>query len=213
MNNIKEKVDEIIKWEKLKAEATAHLNALKAEFLEAGVAALETSKDKTINYTGSDGNRVQVQEVEKIDTMSTEGVKRILGNAANEYVSESVKYDISSKLIKIITPLVTGKYEEGSVLSILEVLTDDSKKLATLKKKIKGSFKKDIIHLQTILDMPEEKAKECAFKLEEVSNYEKLITFVKAVKSDTVTTEEYLTEIKNLFFVEENVKVALDYEK
>lgn len=213
MENIKEKVDEIIKWEKIRSEAAAHLSGLKAEFLEIGIEELSKSKIKTTAYIGDAGNRVQIQESEKLDVVSAEKLKNILGSAAKEYVTEVTKYDLSSKLVKIITPLISGNYEEGTIAEVLSTLTDDSKKLALLNKKIKGNFKKDVTNLQLILDMPEEEAISLAYKLEEIGNYEKIVVFAKAVKPESYSVEEFLNEFKDLFFVEDTVRLSIDYEK
>ncbi|WP_275372539.1 hypothetical protein [Clostridium tertium] len=208
---IKKKVDELIKWNKLLKEATPEVNRLKADLLTIGIEDLENTKIKTVAYYGTDTNKVEVQETEKVDIVSASIVQDILGKAADEFITKEVVLKPTKKFMDLVSPLATGDYKEGNFKDYIATLTTDEKKLALLNKKLKGSFKLDMKNLMTILELNDEEAKKIAIDLTELANYRKIIELLDTVKGDR-TVEELLDKLKSCVIAEENVKIIISYE-
>lgn len=208
---IKEKVDELIKWNKLLKEANPEVNRLKADLLTIGIEDLENTKIKTVAYYGTDTNKVEVQETEKVDIVSASIVQDILGKAADEFITKEVVLKPTKKFMDLVSPLATGDYKEGNFKDYIATLTTDEKKLALLNKKLKGSFKLDMKNLMTILELNDEEAKKIAIDLTELANYRKIIELLDTVKGDR-TVEELLDKLKSCVIAEENVKIIISYE-
>lgn len=209
--NIKEQVNEYIKWEKLMAQAKVEMTNIKAELLKEGINLLENTKFKTTVIRGDESNLVKVQTTEKADYVSVEVLKDILGNVADEFITKETNYKVSSKLTNILIPLATENYKEGNLDDLLATLTTDEKSLKLLKKKIKGNFEKDTQHLITILNLSNEEASKIAYEITEVVNYTKLNTLIQAIKKDN-SFADVKDRLEKCIVVEENVKLTAEYE-
>lgn len=209
--NIKDQVNEYIKWEKLMDQAKIEMTTIKAELLKEGINLLENTKFKTATIRGDESNLVKVQTTEKADYVSVEALRDILGNVADEFVTKEVNYKVSSKLTNILIPLATGNYKEGDLNRLIATLTGDEKTLKLLKKKIKGNFEKDTRHLITILGLTNEDAEKIAYEIVEIVNYEKLLTLIEAIKKDN-SFDNVKERLEKCIVVEENVKLTAEYE-
>lgn len=213
MENLISKVDELVKWEKLLTQAKTEYAKLKAEFLEDGTEKLETTKEKTITYHGTDGNKVEVQSTDKISVLSVPVLKDILGQTSSQFIKEEIKYSVNAKLINTLAPIATDDYKIGDVDSFIDSLSEDDKKIKVLKKKLKGNFKKDVLFLETTLDIDKAEAEKIAFTINELVNYKKINDLLTLVNdtSDKDSTD-VLDTLKKCIIAEENIRLTTSYK-
>ena len=214
--NHREKITELVKWTKLMKEGKTITDKLKSELLEEGINAMSSTKDKTIKFYGDDSNLVEVQRADKIDVISTTSLSTLLRDANDEFITKEIKYKVDTKLMNILAPLATGEYIQESLNDYIDKLTTEVKKRAVLKKKLKGTFKRDTNTLINVLEMSTENAETESYFIQEIVNYEKISTLLKSLGYDLTTPEKetkIFEEFKKCLVLDENVKISVKYEE
>lgn len=184
------------------AEIKQEIKSLNAEYdkLQAQIqlkaeAALTDTKNKSVQYSGSDGNAASVVIADSISVIAGELLPAIFGSVYPSMVSQEVKYTLKAPAKRILSAIWHKEYCEGSVAEIIEGLNCDDKAKKLLAKKIKGiNFDKDKKHLIDIAQLPDEEASDTAYLISEAAAWENLSAFVK-VNNDGEINDEILADI------------------
>ncbi len=184
------------------AEIKQEIKSLNAEYdkLQAQIqlkaeAALTDTKNKSVQYSGSDGNAASVVIADSISVIAGELLPAIFGSVYPSMVSQEVKYTLKAPAKRILSAIWHKEYCEGTVAEIIEGLNCDDKAKKLLAKKVKGiNFDKDKKHLIDIAQLSDEEASDTAYLISEAAAWENLSAFVK-VNNDGEINDEILADI------------------
>ena len=184
------------------AEIKQEIKSLNAEYdkLQAQIqlkaeAALTDTKNKSVQYSGSDGNSASVVIADSISVIAGELLPAIFGSVYPSMVSQEVKYTLKAPAKRILSAIWHKEYCEGTVAEIIEGLNCDDKAKKLLAKKVKGiNFDKDKKHLIDIAQLSDEEASDTAYLISEAAAWENLSAFVK-VNNDGEINDEILADI------------------
>lgn len=215
MENIKTKVDEYVKWENLLNEAKKEIEKLKADFQKRGLELMENKKVKQVEFWGSENSKVVVTVTETLKLVSYNFLLKVIGETLlKDFVKEEVQYKLTEPFKRLLIAVFQGTYIDQPVWEIIDQLTDDEKIRATLKKKLKGNWAKDMKSLQIIAGLSREDAEHYAYFIAEARNYEKIIHLLRAAgyESDHDVIQDALENLCHAVVVEEGVKVGVESE-
>jgi len=184
------------------AEIKQEIKSLNAEYdkLQAQIqlkaeAALTDTKNKSVQYSGSDGNIASVVIADSISVIAGELLPAIFGSVYPSMVSQEVKYTLKAPAKRILSAIWHKEYCEGTVAEIIEGLNCDDKAKKLLAKKVKGiNFDKDKKHLIDIAQLSDEEASDTAYLISEVAAWVNICAFVK-VNNDGEISDEILADI------------------
>lgn len=184
------------------AEIKQEIKSLNAEYdkLQAQIqlkaeAALTDTKNKSVQYSGSDGNSASVVIADSISVIAGELLPAIFGSVYPSMVSQEVKYTLKAPAKRILSAIWHKEYCEGTVAEIIEGLNCDDKAKKLLAKKVKGiNFDKDKKHLIDIAQLSDEEASDTAYLISEAAAWENICAFVK-VNNDGEINDEILADI------------------
>ncbi|MTI82721.1 MAG: hypothetical protein FH756_02240 [Firmicutes bacterium] len=213
---MKAKVDEYAKWVNLAAEAKIEIDRLKAEFQKQALDALENKKVKQVEFWGNDNAKVEVTTSETLKLVSYEFLKQAIGEVlVKDFVKAEPKYKLSEPFKRLLTAVFQGDYIEQSVDDVIAQITSDEKTKKTLKKKLKGNWKKDIVHLKNIAGLDDSDAEHFAYFVKEAKNHESIVNLLEAAgyKVGSQEFKEALKRIRHAVIVDEGIKVGLEVEE
>lgn len=184
------------------AEIKHEIKSLNAEYdrLQAQIqikaeAALTDTKNKSVQYFGSDGNTASVVVSDSVSVVAGELLPAIFGSVYPSMVSREVKYTLKAPAKRILSAIWHKEYCKGTVAEIIEGLSCDDKAKKVLAKKLKGiNFDKDKKHLIDIAQLPDEEASDTAYLISEAAAWENICAFVK-VNNDGEISDEILNDI------------------
>ena len=184
------------------AEIKQEIKSLNAEYdkLQAQIqlkaeAALTDTKNKSVQYSGSDGNSASVVIADSISIIAGELLPAIFGSVYPSMVSQEVKYTLKAPAKRILSAIWHKEYCEGTVAEIIEGLNCDDKAKKLLAKKVKGiNFDKDKKHLIDVAQLSDEEASDTAYLISEAAAWENICAFVK-VNNDGEISDEILADI------------------
>ncbi len=184
------------------AEIKQEVKSLNAEYdkLQAQIqlkaeAALTDTKNKSVQYSGSDGNSASVVIADSISIIAGELLPAIFGSVYPSMVKQEVKYTLKAPAKRILAAIWHKEYCEGSVAEIIGSLSCDDKAKKVLLKKIKGTdFDKDKKYLIDIAQLSDEEASDTAYLLNEAAAWENICAIVK-VNNDGNINEDILSDI------------------
>lgn len=212
---MKAKVDEYVKWVKLAAEAKQEIEKLKAEFQREAQELMKDKKVKQVDFWGSQNARVTVTTSETLKLVSYQFLLKAIGETLlKDFVKETVEYKLSAPFKRLLAAVFQGDYVEQSLDEVIAQISGDEKTRKTLKKKLKGNYKKDVEHLKAIAGLDDETAEYWAYFVHEAANWEKILHLLEAAgyKRGTAEFNEALEAIRHAVIVEEGIKVSLEAE-
>jgi hypothetical protein len=207
-NEISAKVDELASLTRQAADIKARMDTLKGYFETVGVDALKATKDKTVEFWGSAG-KVDVGRSEKVSPISVNMLRQVFGGTFGDFFKEKITYDPSEPCKRLLASIFLGNYIETPLTEVINQITGDEKIRATLKKKLRGDFKKDKAALISIANLSEQDAEYYAYMSTEAAAYERFNQVIAAGKFSG-TAENAKEIIRASIIVEEGVKVTVN---
>lgn len=214
--DLKVKVDELVKWADLYAEAKKEIDKLNAVFQKQAAELLKDKKVKQVEFWGNKNGKVVVTTTETLKLVSYNFLLKVIGEVLiKDFVKEEPKYKLSDPFKRLLTSLVQGNYIEQHLDDVIVQISSDEKARKTLKKKLKGNWEKDIETLKTVADLDQNGAEHFAFFVQEAINYDKIVHLLEAAGYE-LGSEEFkaaIEKIRHAVVVEEGIKVGLEFEE
>jgi len=215
MDNIKDKVDEYVKWDNLLAAAKKEIEKLKVDFQKRGLELMADRKVKQVEFWGNENNKVVVTTTETLKLVSYNFLQKVIGETLlKDFVREEPQYKLSEPFKRLLTAVFQGTYVEQPAQEIIAYLTDDEKTRAALRKKLKGNWEKDVKSLQIIAGLSREDAEHYAYFIAEAMNYEKIVHLLEAAgyEKDSDAFRAALDSLRHAVVVEEGIKIGVESE-
>lgn len=211
---IRTKVDEIVKWSNLSIECKRELEKLKGEFQKFGIEEMTDKKLKQVEFWGSNNAKVLVTTSESLKVVSHTFLSQTLDSVLKDFAKENTTYEYSAPFKRILTAICQGTYVEQTLDSVITQVTTDEKTKKTLRKKLKGNWEKDVETLKNLAELNQKDAEHYAYFIQETVNYEKIVMLLEAAghRQNTEDFEIALKAIRNAVIVEEGIKVGIEAE-
>ncbi|MBQ8297092.1 MAG: hypothetical protein IJX77_04845, partial [Ruminococcus sp.] len=159
---------------------TAEYDTLQAQLQVKAEAALTDTKNKSVQYSGSDGNTASVTIADSVSVVAGELLPAIFGSVYPSMVKQEVKYTLKAPAKRILSAIWHKEYCEGSVAEIISSLSCDDKAKKVLMKKVKGiDFDKDKKNLIDFAGLADEEASDTAYLLNEAAAWENICAIMK----------------------------------
>lgn len=212
---IKAKVDEFAKWVNLASAAKKEIEKLKADFQKQAVDLMKDKKVKQVEFWGSNNAKVAVTTTETVKLVSYSFLQKVIGELLKDFVKEEPQYKMSEPFKRWMTAIFQGDYVEQTVDKVIAQITDDEKTRKTLKKKLKGNWKKDMETLKIIAGLDDKEAEHFAYFVQEAKNYENIVHLLRAAGYEPGDEgfKAALEDIRHAVIVEEGIKVSLEAEE
>lgn len=202
------------------AEIKQEIKSLNAEYdkLQAQIqikaeAALTDTKNKSVQYSGSDGNSATVVIADSISVVAGELLPAIFGSVYPSMVSQEVKYTLKAPAKRILSAIWHKEYCEGSVAEIIEGLNCDDKAKKLLVKKLKGiNFDKDKKHLIDVAQLSDEEASDTAYLLNEAAAWENICAIMKVNHNGEINDDilnDIITKVNAAVNVSRSMKTEI----
>lgn len=173
----------------------AEYDALQAQLQLKAEADLTDTKNKSVQYSGSDGNTASVTIADSVSVVAGELLPAIFGGVYPSMVKQEVKYTLKAPAKRILSAIWHKEYCEGSVSEIVNGLECDDKAKKVLLKKLKGiDFDKDKKNLVDIAQLSDEEASDTAYLINEAAAWENICAIAK-VNNNGEISEEILADI------------------
>lgn len=209
---VKKKVDRLTELDRQMAAVKGEMETIKAWFEKQATDDLRDTKNKTVEYWGSENSKVVVGNSETVKPISMTMVKKLLGDVFKDFVKEDVSYNMSAPAKRLFSMMYMGNFTEGSLDATISAITKDEKIQRTLKKKLKGKYEKDTETLMKLVGLSEREASDWAYLASEVINWEWMLQILKAAEWGG-TPQEAVEVIRAAIFVDEGIKVTVEAEK
>lgn len=209
---IKAKADRLAELTMQKEQIQQEMESLKAWFEILATDDLKDTKNKTVEYWGSNNSKVTVGNSETVKPISMEMVKRLLKDVYKDFVSEKTSYSLLAPAKRLFTIAYLGKYTEGTLEDTIRAITDDEKIRRTLRKKLKGKYEKDTESLMKLAGFSESEASDWAYLVSEVVNWEWMLQVLGAAGWGG-TPQEAVDIINAAVIVDETIKVTVGAEE
>lgn len=173
----------------------AEYDTLQAQLQLKAEADLTDTKNKSVQYSGNDGNTASVTIADSISVIAGELLPAIFGSVYPSMVKQEVKYTLKAPAKRILSAIWHREYCEGSISEIVNGLECDDKAKKVLLKKLKGiDFDKDKKTLVDVAQLSDEEASDTAYLISEAAAWENICAFVK-VNNDGEISDEILNDI------------------
>lgn len=192
--------------------AKLELDSIKAYFEAKAEADLEDTKLKTVEYYGSSGSKVVVQNSATVKPISWVVVKEVLGKTAADFIKEETKYTLNDVAKTMLTNMFKGDYIEDQLENVVSKMTNDPKKQKLLMKRLKGKYQLDKKNIIKYAELDEREASDYAFMVSEVMAYQNILRIMEA-SGFNGTVEEAVAKVKSALIVDEGIKVSLEAEE
>ena len=209
---IKAKADRLVELTSQQSVIKTEIDEIKAWFEKLATDDLKDTKKKTIDYWGSNNSKVVVGNSETVKAVSMTMVKKLLGDAFEDFVKEDTTYKMTDPCKRLFTMMFMGNYTEGSLDETIKAITSDEKIQRTLKKKLKGKYEKDTETLMKLVGLSEQEASDWAYLTAEIINWEWMLQILKSAEWKG-TTQETVEIIRAAIIVDEGIKVTVETEK
>ena len=167
---------------------------------------------KTVEYYGTHGCRVVVQNAATVKPISWVVIKEVLGKTVPDFLKEETKYSLTEVAKTMLANMFKGDYIEDSIENVVCRMTDDSKKQKVLMKRLKGKYKQDMKNIMKYAELDEKDASDYAFMVSEVMAYQNILRIMEA-SGNGGTVEEAVEKVKSALIVEDTIKVSLEAEE
>jgi len=197
-------------------EMTERKKAIEAVLLVQGADDLKDTKDKSISYADSQGNKVTYTEAVSVSVVSPAYLKQIFGEAYSDIINEDTKtdYKIASKpLERMFAALYTGDLTRITVSEFFDQLPCGEKEKKALRKKLKGvNYEKDCAVLAAVGGFSESDAKDYAYLFADAVVWSQLMGVCQLagmpLTDDTINS--IIRSITAAIAVEETTKLRLE---
>ncbi len=197
-------------------EMTERKKAIEAVLLVQGADDLKDTKDKSISYADSQGNKVTYTEAVSVSVVSPAYLKQIFGDAYSDIINEDTKtdYKIASKsLERMFAALYTGDLTRITVSEFFDQLPCGEKEKKALRKKLKGvNYEKDCAALSAVGGFSESDAKDYAYLFADAVVWSQLMGVCQLagmpLTDDTINS--IIRSITAAIAVEETTKLRLE---
>lgn len=197
-------------------EMTERKKAIEAVLLVQGADDLKDTKDKSISYADSQGNKVTYTEAVSVSVVSPAYLKQIFGEAYSDIINEDTKtdYKIASKsLERMFAALYTGDLTRITVSEFFDQLPCGEKEKKALRKKLKGvNYEKDCATLSAVGGFSESDAKDYAYLFADAVVWSQLMGVCQLagmpLTDDTINS--IIRSIAAAIAVEETTKLRLE---
>ncbi len=215
MTDLVKLVDELSELAKEKKRVGDRYSEVEAEILKLGEAELKDSKEKSISYVGSGGNKATFTKSESLKLLFPSLLKDIFGVLYGDVVEEKTTFTISAGGKKMLIDMWLGNYLTHTTMEdVIKSTGVDEKTQKVLMKKLKGKDpEKDKRTIINVAGLSEKQAEETAYFVAEAIAYDSFMSVVNANKTDgddDTKFEKILEIIKNAVMVEEGVKLKVD---
>lgn len=210
-SELKSKVDRYAELSRQQAQIKDELDQLKAIFEKQAEQDLKNTKDKTVEYWGSSGSRITVQNADTIKPIAMTVLKDFFGRTVSDFIKSEVKESLNDTCKTFLANMVKGNYIQTDLSSEIEKITSDREAQTLLCKKLKGKYKADKKTFMKILEVDEKTASEYAYLIEEVFAYQ-TIKMIMNASNFSGTLEDAVTQVKASLIVDETIKVTLETE-
>ena len=209
---IREAVDRYAELQAQIDGAKLEMDGIKAYIETQAEADLEDTKMKTVEYYGTHGCRVIVQNAATVKPISWVVIKEVLGKTVPDFLKEETKYSLTEVAKTMLANMFKGDYIEDSIENVVCRMTDDSKKQKVLMKRLKGKYKQDMKNIMKYAELDEKDASDYAFMVSEVMAYQNILRIMEA-SGNGGTVEEAVEKVKSALIVEDTIKVSLEAEE
>lgn len=209
---IREAVDRYAELQAQIDGAKMEMDGIKAYIETQAEADLEDTKMKTVEYYGTHGCRVVVQNAATVKPISWVVIKEVLGKTVPDFLKEETKYSLTEVAKTMLANMFKGDYIEDSIENVVCRMTDDSKKQKVLMKRLKGKYKQDMKNIMKYAELDEKDASDYAFMVSEVMAYQNILRIMEA-SGNGGTVEEAVEKVKSALIVEDTIKVSLEAEE
>lgn len=209
---IREAVDRYAELQAQIDGAKLEMDGIKAYIEAQAEADLEDTKMKTVEYYGTHGCRVIVQNAATVKPISWVVIKEVLGKTVPDFLKEETKYSLTEVAKTMLANMFKGDYIEDSIENVVCRMTDDSKKQKVLMKRLKGKYKQDMKNIMKYAELDEKDASDYAFMVSEVMAYQNILRIMEA-SGNGGTVEEAVEKVKSALIVEDTIKVSLEAEE
>lgn len=209
---IREAVDRYAELQAQIDGAKLEIDGIKAYIETQAEADLEDTKMKTVEYYGTHGCRVVVQNAATVKPISWVVIKEVLGKTVPDFLKEETKYSLTEVAKTMLANMFKGDYIEDSIENVVCRMTDDSKKQKVLMKRLKGKYKQDMKNIMKYAELDEKDASDYAFMVSEVMAYQNILRIMEA-SGNGGTVEEAVEKVKSALIVEDTIKVSLEAEE
>lgn len=204
------------------AEIKQEIKSLSAEYdkLQAQIqlkaeAALTDTKNKSVQYSGSDGNTASVVIADSISIIAGELLPAIFGSVYPSMVKQEVKYTLKAPAKRILAAIWHKEYCEGSIAEIIGSLSCDDKVKKVLMKKVKGiDFDKDKKYLIDIAQLSDEEASDTAYLLNEAAAWENICAIMKVNHNGEINDDilnDIITKVNAAVNVSRSMKTEISF--
>lgn len=185
---------------------------LKGVFEQLALDKLKDTKLQSTEFWGAANSRVTVTTSATVKLMSATVLRKVLGDVAADFIKTKTTEELTEPCKRLLASVVQGEYLKNTSLATAVMgITQDEKQLATLMKKLKGSYAKDKATLMSVVGLDEQTASDAAYIIAEVVNWERLLKVLQAA-GWAGTTQEAIETIKAATIVEDGIKVAVTAE-
>lgn len=209
---IREAVDRYAELQAQIDGAKLEMDGIKAYIEAQAEADLEDTKMKTVEYYGTHGCRVIVQNAATVKPISWVVIKEVLGKTVPDFLKEETKYSLTEVAKTMLANMFKGDYIEDSIENVVCRITDDPKKQKVLMKRLKGKYKQDMKNIMKYAELDEKDASDYAFMVSEVMAYQNILRIMEA-SGNGGTVEEAVEKVKSALIVEDTIKVSLEAEE
>lgn len=208
---LKAKVDRYAELSKQQSKIKEEIELLKADFEKQAESDLKNTKSKSVEYWGTSGAKVTVQNADTIKPIAMTVLKDFFGRTTQDFIKTELKESLNDACKTFLANMVKGNYIETELADEIKKITNDPEEQTLLCKKLKGKYKSDKKTFMKVLDIDEETASEYAYLIEEVFAYQTIKMIMQASEFNG-TLEEAVTQVKASLIVDETIKVALETE-
>lgn len=210
MLNTCEIIDRLVDIDREKKQLTDTEKVYKAELQKRGLRYIEDKNLKQKIFAGTDGNRAEFTQTQKLEIINWFSFKEVIGALAEEKVQRLISYDYKwdSKFEEAVKAIFTDDY--NNEVSLQEVLKEcfkaDSQQIALLVKKLKGDYKKDREQLIAVFKLPSDRDLDVELDyIHKIINWSKIKMFIPE------NTERVIEGIKKCIVVTQTPKLAIKY--
>jgi hypothetical protein len=203
-------IDKLVDIDRDKKSLAETEKVYKAELQKRGLRYIEDKNLKQKIFLGSDSNRAEFTQTQKLEVINWFAFKEVVGSLADEKVQRLISYDYKwdSRFEEAIKAIFTKDY--NSEVSLSDVLKEcfkaDSSQIDLLIKKLKGDYKKDKEQLIAVLKLPADEDLDVELDyIHKIINWSKIKMFIPD------DTERIIEAIKKCIIVTQTPKLAIKY--
>lgn len=210
-SELKAKVDQYAALSQKQTAIKEELDQMKAYFEKQAEADLKNSKEKTVEYWGTEGAKVSVQQADTVKPIAMTVLKDFFGKTATDFIKSELKETLNENCKQFLSAMAKGDYIESSMEDEVRKITADCEEQQLLCKKLKGKYRSDCKAISKITGMSEEDAGEYAYLIQEVFAYHTIKQIMQA-SGFTGSLQDAVTQVKASLIIDETIKVTLETE-